>query len=310
MDVERRHRSQYPTALSAAFLFLSFSLVPAIARGDEPMPSPNPIPPPPPPPIGAQSQPQPSAASTAAPPGSAPAQPAAPATPSLRTAKPSENVGNDALYRIIDRPHTVAELEAGIIALPSAPISARQGGGDTPIGRVGRGDATMQIGIHVLYRWSRSFEIGAGALFAPAPTSDDEYGGLRALPRTHSRSYFFLGTEGRWIPVHYKFAEAWVGVSIGGVVVADRFSTEAGDQVPTILGTHDVTVRTEGFAAGIQGGGNYYFSENWIGGASLRAYNWILPDTPRCSSIGDCASLSGTVLALELGLLIGYRLPL
>ena len=147
-------------------------------------------------------------------------------------------------------PAHVAELEAGIIALPTAPISAGQSGGDTPFGTIGRGDATLQTGLHVLYRWNRDFAAGAGVLFAPFPTSDPEYGGLRALPRTHSRSYFFIGGEGRYIPLHYRFLEAWVGVSVGGVVIADRFTTNAGDEVAPILGTKEVTVRTEGFAFG------------------------------------------------------------
>lgn len=224
--------------------------------------------------------------------------------------EPTKEAADAALSRIIDRPHTIAEIEAGIIALPTAPISAGQSGGDTPFGTIGRGDATMQMGLHVLYRWNRDFAAGAGLLFAPFPTSDTEYGGLRSLPRTHSRSYLFMGTEGRYIPLHYRFLEAWVGLSIGGVVIADRFTTEAGDQVAPILGTKEVTVRTEGFAFGVQFGGSYYLSENWIAGANFRAYRWILPETPRCSSIGDCATLSGTVEALELGLTIGYRLPL
>jgi hypothetical protein len=218
---------------------------------------------------------------------------------------------SDPLARIIDRPHTIAELEAGVIALPNAPISAGQRGGDTPfIGKIGRGDATLQTGIHVLYRWNRHFVVGAGVLFAPAPTSDTQYGGLSALPRTHSRSYFFVGGEGRYVPIHYKTVEAWVGVSTGAVIVGDRFVTEAGDDVPAILGTREVTLRTEGFALGGQLGGTYYLSENWLAGANLRGYQWFLPKSPRCSSIGDCATLGGAVLVLELGLTIGYRLPL
>lgn len=226
------------------------------------------------------------------------------------TPKPSRAAADAALSRIIDRPHTIAELEAGIIALPTAPISAGQSGGDTPFGTIGRGDSTLQTGIHVLYRWERRFAIGAGLLLAPLPTSDTEYGGLRSLPRTHSRSYFFIGGEGRYVPFHYRFLEAWVGVSVGGVVVADRFTTDAGDRVAPILGTKEVTVRTEGFAMGVQLGGNYFLSENWILGATFRAYEWLLPNTPRCSSIGDCATLSGNVEALELGITVGYRLPL
>ncbi len=227
------------------------------------------------------------------------------------SASPQEGAADDALARIIDRPHTIAELEAGIIALPNAPISPGQRGGDTPLlPKIGRGDATLQTGIHVLYRWSRDYAIGAGAIFAPSPTSDEEAGGLSALPRTHARSYLFLGMEGRYIPVHYKYFEAWVGLSGGAVIIADRFTTDAGDKVPPILGTPDVTIRTEGLAVGAQVGGSYYLSENWIAGATLRGYHWILPDSRQCSPIGDCATLSGSVQAFELGLTIGYRLPL
>lgn len=215
-----------------------------------------------------------------------------------------------ALERLIDRPHTVAELGAGIIALPTAPISAGQRGGDTPFGTIGRGDATLSTGLHVLYRWNRELAAGAGVQFAPSPTSDREYGGLRSLPRTHSRSYLFVGGEGRYIPVHYRFLEAWIGFSAGAVIIADRFTTDTGNQVPTILGTNEVTVRTEGFAFGAQAGGSYYLSESWIAGLSAHAYRWLLPASPRCSAIGDCATLSGTVEAFELLATVGYRLPL
>lgn len=239
-----------------------------------------------------------------------PSPPPRPPAPVAPASSPHESAEPDALARIIDRPHTIAEIEAGIIALPNAPISPGQRGGDTIVGKIGRGDATLQTGIHVLYRWNRSFAIGAGAAFAPSPTSDTQYGGLTSLPRTHARSYFFLGMEGRFIPIHYKYFEAWVGVSTGAVIVADRFSTEAGDKVPPILGTPDVTIRTEGFAVGLQLGSSYYLSENWIAGANLRGYQWLLPEGRRCSAIGDCATLGGSVQAFELGLTIGYRLPL
>jgi hypothetical protein len=271
--------------------------------------------------VGSALSPAVASAEEAAPPTIASTSADAPLTPPAPKAKvaradsapipePSSEAVDAALSRIVDRPHTIAELEAGIIALPTAPISAGQSGGDTPFGTIGRGDATLQTGLHVLYRWERRFAVGAGVLFAPIPTSDPEYGGLRSLPRTHSRSYFFIGGEGRYIPLHYRFLEAWVGVSIGGVVIADRFTTDAGDRVAPILGAKEVTVRTEGFAFGAQFGGSYFLSENWIMGANFRAYRWVLPEAQRCSSIGDCATLSGTVEALELGLTVGYRLPL
>lgn len=224
---------------------------------------------------------------------------------------PASAVAADPLARIIDRPHTIAELEAGVIALPNAPISPSRRGGDTPlVGKIGRGDATMKTGIHVLYRWSRHYAVGAGAFFAPSPTSDEQYGGLASLPRTHARSYFFAGVEGRYIPVHHRHFEAWVGLLTGAVIVADRFTTNAGEEVPPILGTPDVTIRTEGFALGAQAGGNYYLTENVILGASARGYHWVLPEERRCSAIGDCATLSGSVQAFEVGLTVGYRLPL
>ena len=261
------------------------------------------------------------AAAPAAPAAAAPAAAAAAApavalpdrrgTTAAPAPEPTTEAADAALSRITDRPHTVAEFEAGIIALPTAPISNGQSGSDA-FGTIARGDVTPQIGLHVLYRWSRTLAVGAGTLFAPFPKTDSLYGGIgsHALPRTHARSYFFIGGEGRYIPIHYRFLEAWVGLSMGGVVIADRFTTNAGDEVAPIIGTKEVTVRTEGFALGVQFGGSYFLSENWVAGANARIYRWIFPEQPRCSSIGDCATLSGTVEAIELGLTIGYRLPL
>lgn len=250
-----------------------------------------------------------SSASAQTPPATSPPPPAA--APRAPAKEPSKGASDDALARIIDRPHTVAELELGIIALPGAPISAAQQGGETPFGSIGRGDATGQIGIHIMFR-SRELALGAGAFFAPSPTSNSGYGigGQGNLPRSHSRSYFFLGPEFRYIPVHYKFAEAWIGASGGAVIVADRFTTDSGDNVPTILGTREVTIRTEGLGLGIQAGGSYYITENWIAGANIRGYSWFLPETPRCSSFGDCATLRDNVFSFNVCLTIGYRLPL
>jgi len=215
------------------------------------------------------------------------------------------------LNRIIDRPHTLIELEGGIIALPNAPISSTQRGGDVALlGGIGRGDATINLGVHVLYRFHRSWIIGAGGQFAPSPTSDSQYGGLTALPRTHSRSYFSLGIETRWIPIHYKYLEAWIGASGGATIIADRYITNTGDDVPSILGTKEVTIRTEGIAIGAQMGITYYLTESFLLGANLRGSEWVLPDSRRCSSIGDCATLSGSVQSFSFGITVGYRLPL
>lgn len=216
-----------------------------------------------------------------------------------------------ALDRIIDRPHTLIEIEGGIIALPNAPISPTQRGGDVAVlGRIGRGDSTINLGIHILYRFHRSWIIGAYGTFAPLPTVDSQYGGLTALPRTHSRSYFALGIETRFIPIHYKTFEAWLVGATGAAIIGDRYITNTGDTVPTILGTKEVTLRTEGFAVGVGLGVTYYLTESFLLGANLRGNEWVLPSTRRCSSIGDCATLSGPVSLFSFGLTLSYRLPL
>ena len=212
---------------------------------------------------------------------------------------------------LFSRAHTVAELEGGVIVLPSAPISNNVKGGQIPfLGTISKGDATVQTGLHLLYRGGKEWAFGAGALFAPNPTSDSNAGGLSGVPRTHSRSYLFLGTEGRYVPIHSRYIEGWVGLTGGAIIVADRFTTDVGQPVPTILGLKEVTVRTEGFAIGVQLGATWLFAERWVAGIALRGDRWILPTTPQCTPFGDCATLTGTVEAFEAGLTIGYRIPL
>jgi hypothetical protein len=225
---------------------------------------------------------------------------------------------------LLDRAHTVAELEAGIIALPNVPISPAYRGGRTPIGTFGNGDATLMTGIHLLYRATREWAVGAGALFAPRPTSDpDYYGGAGGLSRTHSRSYLYLGGETRYFPLRSRWFEVWFGATAGTIIIADRFSTNAGAAVPSILGTKTVTVSTEGFAVGLQAGGDYLVTDQWVIGLALRADQWILPtlkpfsffgaqisQQSSCDAIGDCPTLSGSIRAFEVGVTVGYRIAL
>jgi hypothetical protein len=217
---------------------------------------------------------------------------------------------------LLDRAHTVAELEAGIIDLPTAPISPSNRGGTTPLGAVGNGDATIQTGVHLLYRANHDWAVGAGTIFAPRPTSDPNYsGGASGLSRTHSRSYLFLGGEARYFPVRSRWIEGWFGLTAGAIIIADRFTTNAGTEVPPFLGTKIVTVNTEGFAIGVQGGLDYLITDQWVVGLALRADRWFLPEQKpfaqesSCDSIGDCPTLTGSVEAFELGLTVGYRIP-
>lgn len=211
----------------------------------------------------------------------------------------------------IRRPHTIAEAEFGVIALPTAPISAGRRGGDTPIlGKIGNGDATLMAGVHLLYRGDPRWMLGAAALFAPSPTSDAGFGGRQDLDRQHARNYFWIGGEARYYPLRVKLFEGFVGLSVGGVVVGDRYTNSTGAQAPPIYGEKAVTVRTEGFSAGLMAGLRWNFSHSWGVGFSLRADQWILPTQQECTPINDCATLSGGVLALGGGLVVGYRIPL
>jgi hypothetical protein len=221
---------------------------------------------------------------------------------------------NEALDRgLIARPHTIAELEAGAIVLPSAPISLAQRGGSLPAGlEIGKGDATIQLGAHVLYRAAPSWAVGALVAFGPNPTSDTGYGlgGSSGLQRTHSRDYLFVGGEVRWIPLHYKLFEGWFGGQGGGIIIADRFTTTEPGAYSPMLGYAQVNERTEGFSVGGQIGVSYSVSESFVVGFTLRMDGWLLPSTPQCSAIGDCATLTKSALVFEGGFLFGYRLPL
>jgi hypothetical protein len=219
---------------------------------------------------------------------------------------------------LLERPHTLAELEAGIIALPSAPVSPANRGGAIPLvgAKVGNGDATAEIGAHVLFRAAKEWALGAGFIFAPRPTTDPNYLGGMGIPRTHSRSYLFLGGEARYFPLRSRWFEFWTGLTAGVLLIADRFTTNATPDPPPIVGTKTTTVNTEGFAVGMQIGADYLITDQWLVGLALRADQWILPaqkpfsQESSCDAIGDCPTLTGSVQAFELGVTVGYRIAL
>jgi hypothetical protein len=222
-----------------------------------------------------------------------------------------ESTDQDLLFRS----HTVAEAEAGILVLPTAPISAANRGGSTPLGTVGNGDATMMVGVHVLYRATREWAIGAGATFAPLPTSDPNVG-TGGLSRSHSRSYLTLGGEGRYFPLQTRWLQGWVGANVGGVIVGDRFTTNGGVAVPSLIGDPTVTVSAEGFSLGGEAGLDYIITDRLVVGLAFRADWWLLPtqklfsSSSSCDPIGDCPTLTGSVTAFEASVTFGYRIPL
>jgi hypothetical protein len=219
---------------------------------------------------------------------------------------------------LLDRPHTIAVVELGILALPTAPISPSNRGGSTPLGPIGTGDATIETGLHLLYRATREWAFGAGGLLAPHPTSDSTYGATTGggQTRTHSRSYLFLGAEARYFPLRSRWIEGWFGLSGGAMIVADRFTNDNAPTSPPLVGTPTVTVTTEGFALGVEAGIDYLVTDNWVIGVTLSAQRWLLPDekpfsqATSCDPIGDCPTLTGSVAAFQGGLTVGYRIAL
>jgi hypothetical protein len=246
---------------------------------------------------------------------------AALAAPTIERSSFAEDPPRPAHPLLLDRPHTVAEFEVGVIALPDVPISSANRGGATFVGTVGNGDATVQTGLHLLYRATREWAFGAGALFAPNPTSDRNYVGTGRLVRTHARSYLLLGGELRYVPLRTRWIEGWLGLTAGAVVIADRFTTNGTPAVPAILGRSTVTVSSEGFAFGVQAGADYLLTDQWVLGLALRADQWLLPSEQsflggilgqktHCDPIGDCPTLKDGVRAFEVGLTVGYRIAL
>lgn len=222
---------------------------------------------------------------------------------------------------LLDRPHTIAELVLGAIVLPTAPISpANRSTNSIPLVPLNKlfttGDATIETGMHILYRTGNEFAFGAGILFAPNPSSESIPETVNNVARTHSRSYFSMGLEGRYFPFRYRRFEGWIGLAAGAVVIADRFQAANIPSVPSILGPPEVDLRTEGFYYGVQAGADYLLTENLVLGFVARANRWLLPSPPAdshdpsCDAFGDCPTISGTVEAFEFGFTIGYRIPL
>ncbi len=302
------HRRGYARRVKLASLpvvaaLASVSIVGAPASAQE-------LPPPPPPPLQQTTQP-----TLQQPQQQGPQQTPQKAAQQATQPPPQEQHEHEH-PSLLDRPHTVLDLEAGIIALPNAAISQANRGGATPLGTVGNGDATLQTGVHILYRANGDWAIGAGALFAPRPTADTNYGGASGLSRTHSRSYLTLGGEARYYPLRSRWFEGWFGLTVGAVVVGDRYVENNAPPAPSILGNNETTVSSEGFGVGVQIGADYLVTDSWVIGLALRADRWFLPaqktfsQENACDPVGDCPTLTGSVAAFEFGLTVGYRIPL
>jgi hypothetical protein len=205
--------------------------------------------------------------------------------------------------RGVDRPHTLAQLGVGFLTLPGADVCLK----DQPCTK---GDSSIEADFWQLYRANRYFAIGAGATVAIKPTTDSpptEAG----IDRSHTRSYFLVEGQGRYYAIHGETFEAWVGASVGGVIVSDRYTIEGGD-VPTaaIIGPRSSTLRTEGGTVGALIGAQWSFAPNWALGLNARYMRWFLPSTPATTVFLDRATLTDSQGAIEIGVSCSYRIAL
>ena len=97
----------------------------------------------------------------------------------------------------------------------------------------------------------------------------------------HTRSYFLVEGQGRYYALHTETLEAWIGATVGGVIVSDRYAIEGGE-VPTaaIIGPRASTLRTEGGTIGGLIGAQWSFAPNWAVGLNARYMRWFLPSEP------------------------------
>ncbi len=208
------------------------------------------------------------------------------------------------------RRSTTVEMELGALVLPNAPISDAHRGGSFPLTTLGRGDATAMVGLHFLYRGGIRWAVGASGRFSPLPTVDEDYGAGSGVRRTHERAYVTATLEGRAYLLNQGPLQLFVGAEGGAVVVADRFRSPDGEQVPAVYGQHVVSIRTEGGTLSLLGGLTYALSDRWVLGATGRSGAWLLPTQPNCGTLGDCATLRTDAAVVELGLTVGFRAPL
>ena len=204
---------------------------------------------------------------------------------------------------MLDQPYTLAQLGVGVLSLPSASVCLAA----LPCTK---GDTSIEANFWQFYRANRLFAIGAGASVALKPTTDTtttETGQVR----NHSRSYFLVEGQGRFYAVHAIPFEAFVGATVGGIVLSDRYSNAGSAPVTiAIIGPRVSTLRTEGLSLGGLVGLSWFFLPNWALGATFRYLRWFLPHEPATTVFLDRASLTDQQSAVDLGISATYRIAL
>ncbi len=207
------------------------------------------------------------------------------------------------------RATSTVQLGTALLALPATEVCPHGADSCQP------GETSIAVSLKNLGRFG-DFAFGAGITWAFGLRPADAVGGEalgQSLQREHSRSYFafeglfryHLAGPGAW--------QWWVGATLGGVVVNDSWSTSA-DRDPyadtAFVGPRGITLATEGLAVGLAAGAHWRFADEFVFGGRMRYANWLFPDEREVSPLGDSASLAGRVDVVDVGLTIGYLLPL
>jgi hypothetical protein len=227
--------------------------------------------------------------------------------PGVARADETTAAARAAAARELARPHTMVELNTGFLLLPGALVCPQTLDPAT----CKRGEFSLVFGLQNFYRFGQ-FAVGGGIQWATTLRSDAALGDP-SLEREHSRRYFLFEALGRWYFLSRKSFDWWAGVTLGGIIVNDSWSSKA-DREPAsdtaFVGPRAATLGTEGFTLGACIGGEWSFAPNWSLGPSLRYSNWFLPDARKMSPTGDVASLGGRLDMIDVGVRIAYRISL
>ena len=203
----------------------------------------------------------------------------------------------------LDNPYTFAEFGVGVLTLPTTDICL------TAPNTCTKGDTNPYAWVWMLYRINHDFAIGAGTSYARGFSSDTTLE-TESVERSHRRSYMLIDVTGRYYGLRLPNIEGWLGMTVGGAVISDSYTTETESSDAVILGPSGVVVRTEGLSAGLGAGIGWSFARNWSVETSFRSAWWFLPSERECGPTGDCATLSEDVPMFSLGVGVGYRISL
>ncbi len=204
-----------------------------------------------------------------------------------------------------DAPHTLFLGSVAMLGMPAAELCP-QANHCTPA------DAAIGFGLAAIGRWD-NFGVGGGFTWAFGLLPTEVALADSQLLRQHARTYLVIEGQFRYYLPRASAWEWWVGANLGGVVVNDSFTTLA-DRQPyadtDLIGPKAVTLRSEGAAVSLGIGGHWRFTDQFIFGTRLRYANWLLPVERNSTPLGDLASLAGRIDVIDIGVVVGARLPM